>query len=99
AVAVYGSVARGTADQNSDIDVLVITCDRETATTVESEMGTLRLRTETGTRIALAETYSVDEYRESVTSGSDFLGSIRDELHVIYDPERVFRNPEVTSDE
>lgn len=91
-IAVYGSVARGTADADSDIDVLVITEDDASAALVRRELSPVRLDAGDATRIAMAEVYPIDEYRESIVSGSEFLGSIRDELYVVYDPVGVFRN-------
>lgn len=88
AVGVYGSVARGTADEDSDIDFLVVTSDAATKRMVTTP---LILEREGRSKAALAEVYSVDEYRESTERDSDFLDSISDELHPIYDPDGLFR--------
>lgn len=94
AVAVYGSVARGQADEDSDIDFLVITDDEEAEQVVTDSFGSLRLKAEGSSKIGMTETYSAGEYRNSLAHGSDFLKKIQGELHVIYDPERYLRNPE-----
>jgi predicted nucleotidyltransferase/DNA-binding HxlR family transcriptional regulator len=100
AVAVYGSVARGQADDDSDIDFLVITDDEEAEEVVTDTLGSVRLKAEGSSKIGMTETYSAEEYRNSLAHSSDFLEKIQDELHVIYDPDRYLRNPkEVLKDE
>ena len=94
AVAVYGSVARGDADMDSDIDFLVITTDESVEETVTKHLGSVRLEAGAGFKIGLAEAYSLNDYRNSLAHGSDFLENIRDELHIIYDPEKVLQSPE-----
>lgn len=94
AVAVYGSVARGQADTDSDIDLLVITADHATAETVADHFGSTRIETENGSKIGMTETYSIKDYRNSRAHGSDFLENIRGELHIIYDPEAILQQPE-----
>lgn len=93
AVAVYGSVARGDADQDSDIDFLIITTDEDTAETVSTNIGSLRIEARGTAEIGLTEVYTVKEYRNSLAHGSEFLENIRDELHAIYDPEKILQNP------
>jgi len=94
AVAVYGSVARGNADQDSDIDFLVITKDEDTADTVSTNFGSLRIKANGTAKIGLTEVYSMKDYKNSLAHGSKFLENVRDELHAIYDPEKVLQNPE-----
>lgn len=95
ALAVYGSVARGQADKDSDIDFLVITEDEELKETVEEMMGSLIIRTEQGSKIGVAEVYSVEEYQETVYQGSKFLKNIQEELHVVYDPNGILQKSKV----
>jgi len=93
AVAVYGSVARGDADTDSDVDCLVITEDDSTADIVTTDMGTLRVDANGRSKIFLTETYSIEDYRKSRAHGSDFLNEIQNELQIIYDPERILQRP------
>jgi len=93
AVAVYGSVARGQADEDSDIDFLVITDNEEAEQIVTDSLGSVRLKAEGSSKIGMTETYSAEEYRNSLAHSSDFLEKIQEELHVIYDPDRYLRNP------
>lgn len=93
AVAVYGSVARGEADEDSDVDFLVVTDDEEAEKLVSRRFGSLRIEVNGSGKIGMTETYSVEDYRTSVARGSDFLERIEDELHVVYDPDGILRNP------
>jgi predicted nucleotidyltransferase/DNA-binding transcriptional ArsR family regulator len=94
AVAVYGSVARGQADKDSDIDFLMITKDKRTRESAAEHLGSLRIETPQGSKIGMTEVYSFGEYRNSLAHQSDFLRNIQDELHVIYDPDRILQTPE-----
>lgn len=94
AVAVYGSVARGEADEDSDIDFLVITEDKETEEIVSQNFGSTRIEAGGSSKIGMTEAYSMKDYRNSLAHGSNFLENIRDELHIIYDPDKVLQNPE-----
>lgn len=87
ALAVYGSVARGHADDQSDIDVLLVVADHVDAPELRREVGAVKVDIPDGSRMAMAELYTTDAYRTAVAGESDFLDAIRDELHVLYDPE------------
>jgi hypothetical protein len=84
---------RGDADADSDVDCLVITEYDPAADDVTDDMGTLRVDADGNSKIFLTEAYSLEDYRKSIAHGSDFLAGIGDELHVIYDPERILRPP------
>jgi predicted nucleotidyltransferase len=89
AVAVYGSVARGTAEEDSDIDLLLIAEDEETEDRLTAEYGSLRLTAGDRAKLCMAQVYTRQDYRDSLAHGSDFLHKIQDELHIIYDPRRI----------
>lgn len=88
AVAVYGSVARGDADRDSDIDILVIATDAEVQELIRDQFGSTMVRARDSSKICMTEVYSISEYRDSVAHGSDFLATVLDDLQVIYDPEQ-----------
>jgi len=95
AAAVYGSVARGEAGPDSDIDLLLIAADETAAERLEDEYGSLRLTADGRSKLCMAEVYNRGEYRNSVAHGSEFLENVQEELHMIHDPDRLLDRPEV----
>lgn len=96
AMGVYGSVARGTAEEGSDVDLLVVAEDEGAESILTERLGSRIVETEAGRKLVAAQVYTEQDYRDSSVQGSDFLGSIQNELHAIYDPKRLFTNPEKT---
>lgn len=96
AVGVYGSVARGAADPDSDIDVLLVAADETVAESLRERVGVLRLEATGDSRILLAEIYPVDEYEASLDHDSHFLEAALADLHPLYDPDRIFVEPDST---
>lgn len=92
AVALYGSVARGDADEESDVDVLLVAEDEGAEATLREAFGTRRIDVGGESKIAIAEVYTKGEYRESLAQGSQFLDGIREDLHVLYDPTDFLRD-------
>lgn len=97
AVGVFGSVARGDADEDSDIDLLVVTPDERSKALVTDAMGSTVLEMDGHRKLGMTEVYTDAEFRESLAHGSDFLYSILDELHPLYDPQRVLQAPAVNA--
>ena len=93
AAAVYGSVARGEADADSDIDVLLLAENAATEERFVEEYGSHRLTVNDQTKLCMAEVYTLSEYRNSVVHGSEFLANVREEAHLIYDPGRLVDQP------
>lgn len=89
AVAVYGSVARGDATDESDIDILVITSADDVAEIVTRNFGTNQIRNSDGNKIAMTEVYTKQEYKNSLAQGSQFLENVLTEAHAIYDPQTL----------
>lgn len=88
AFGVYGSVARGDADADSDVDVLAVL---ENGATDEAVSDAKLIQTERGSKLCMTETFDRQEYRESLTRGSDFLHSVLEEIRPIYDPDRLLQ--------
>jgi DNA-binding transcriptional ArsR family regulator len=105
AVVVYGSVARGEADPNSDVDLLIVTDpDRadgamqgraadDTTTASDARASTFVQRgglvAPDADALVSEERFTVSEFQGAVESGSQFLGSVLDEGIVLYDPTGV----------
>lgn len=87
-VAVYGSVSRGMADDDSDIDLLIIVKD-EAEEKIRDDYESRVIETAEGSKLAMAEVFSKSDYEKSKERGSDFLERIEEDLHVLYDPEGI----------
>lgn len=99
AIGVYGSVARGQANADSDIDLLAVTPGEGGKSRVEENLGSAVLDFRDGRRLVMTEVYTEDEYRSSWAHESDFLRSISGELHPLYDPKRILIEPAVVLSE
>lgn len=87
AAGVYGSVARGEADQDSDIDLLIITENDKRE--VEEKYGSRVIEGEGDSKLIMSQVYTLKEYRNSLAHQSDFLTRVKDELVPVFDPEGI----------
>lgn len=100
AIVLYGSVARGDATEESDIDLLIVyDPGPDTAEgTQRREVDQSRAGSWWGgplasgdERVISEEWFTVSEFRDGLDTGSQFLHSALDEGIVLYDPEEVIR--------
>ena len=95
-IVLYGSVARGDAQPDSDIDVLVV-YERIEDTDSALDRPVLYGDNWLGfgdERVVDEKPFSTSEFREALDAGSQFLRTVLDEGIVIYDPEEVIRDAE-----
>lgn len=99
AVAVYGSVARGEARPDSDIDVLVVCDDDVNPEDIYAKSFSTGSVLEGfgDKRVISQEWFTREEFAEGLKAGSEFLENALSEAIVIYDPENVIQNARKTS--
>lgn len=83
AIMVYGSVSRGDAREDSDIDVLFISGEES----LEDEYGAKMV----GEKMFMAKRFSEEEFEENLAGGSGFAHNVINEGRVIYDPEDILK--------
>lgn len=93
AAGVYGSVARGDAEEDSDIDILIVAHDEDAKARLAAAMGSVVLHLDGRSRLGMTEVYTEDEFRDSRAHGSDFLAAVMDEIHPLFDPTRILKTP------
>ncbi len=92
AIVVYGSVARGEAMADSDIDILIV---RDSSAEEEIHNETVNWgasRIKSSSRIFSETFYPVDDFYAALNAGSQFLRNVLDEGIILYDPEGVIRD-------
>lgn len=83
AVAVYGSVARGEAGKESDIDVLIMT---DSGAELEKRLASVIVkRPGGGSKLVLCEFYDAEDLKKSLDKGSRFLKEVLADMVIIYD--------------
>lgn len=83
---VYGSVARGDARKDSDIDILIISSDKVLEDKYEAKV--------VGEKMFMAKVFSREEFEESLEEDSSFALSTIKEGITIYDPDGFLREME-----
>lgn len=92
AVAVYGSVARGDADENSDIDVFHVVEDGGEVLDAAKRSLLVETQLQFAPRRLLSPAWFTEhELEEGRAAGSQFLRNVFDEAIPLYDPDGVFR--------
>lgn len=90
-MAVYGSVAKGDAREDSDIDILVLA--RSNVKELERKYGAKVVEKPGGeAKMFMTQVFKPAEFRKSLRSGSDFARRVMDGLIVIYDPSRFLED-------
>lgn len=85
---VFGSVARGEARKNSDIDVLILTRNPEPA--MEKKLGAFLTGTKENNKIVTSQIFTQQEFWAKLQSGDKLVKEIVKEGIVIFDQENYF---------
>jgi DNA-binding transcriptional ArsR family regulator len=93
-IAVYGSVAKGDAREDSDVDILIIA--RSDVRELERRYGA-RVIEKPGSeaKMFMTQVFEPAEFRKSLKSGSDFARRVMEAMVIIYDPNRFLGDLEV----
>lgn len=84
AIAIYGSVAKGNAKEDSDIDILIIS-DKDK---IDEEYSAKMFKN----KMVMGKTFSEKDFLNSKNKGSLFIKEIQKTMHVIYDPKNILKN-------
>lgn len=95
AVALYGSVAEGTANEDANLDVLVLTEREEHVEGLKRALGSVRVAIPDGTKRAVCEVVTTAEFLEARSATTGFLGVVHQSLHRLYDPEGILQEEAV----
>ncbi len=81
AIAIYGSVAKGNAREDSDIDLLIIT--EQNQDELEDKYGAKVI----GGKMFMAKTFSENNFKENLEKESKFSQNTLKESKILYDPQ------------
>lgn len=88
AVMVYGSVAQGTAKEDSDIDVLLLV--KNDVKKYEKLFGAKVIGPKGRGEMVMAQVFETKDFENSLKKGSKFAKEALKNIKVIYDPNKLF---------
>lgn len=94
AIAVYGSVARGDAREDSDVDVLILA--REDIEEIKRQCEAMILKKpREKAKMVMAQVFKPEEFERALKSGSDFAKEIVESMMPLYDPKKLLKKLKV----
>lgn len=88
AIAVFGSVAKGNARENSDIDVILLV--KKDVNKFEKMFGTIAVGKKGKKIIIMAQVFETNDFKNSLKKGSKFAEEVIKNHKTIYDPNEIF---------
>ena len=88
-IAIFGSVARGEARKDSDVDTLIIT-----RTNIDYPLETLNaliVEINKERKVFMGKIYSARDFKDSLKKGSKFIREIIKDMIIIYDPNNFLK--------
>lgn len=95
AIAVHGSVARGDAREDSDIDLLILANEDVVKIRKSCEAVVIKKPREEP-RMVMAQVFEPDGFRRALRAGSKFAREVIKTMLPIYDPNRVLATLRMT---
>jgi len=95
AIAIYGSVARGDAREDSDIDMIILATDEVELIKKKCETMVIKKPGEEA-RMVMAQVFSPSEFRRALRSGSEFANEVIKSMLPIYDPNKILAKLEMS---
>lgn len=86
AMGIYGSVARGNAREDSDIDVLLLIKDRRKIKKYTGKIGVKDVGAAGSSELVVAQIFDYEGFAKSLKNGSKFASEVAKDLIIVYDP-------------
>ncbi len=86
AMGIYGSVARGNAKDDSDIDILLLITDKRKVKKYSEEVGVKDVGVAGSSELVVAQLFDTDSFTKSLKNGSKYASEVAKDLIIIYDP-------------
>lgn len=87
AIAVFGSVAKGNARENSDIDVLLLV--KKDVKKFEKMFGAIAVGKKGKKAMVMAQVFEINDFNNSLRKGSKFAKEVISNHKTIYDPNEI----------
>ncbi len=87
-IVVFGSVARGEARKDSDIDIVILTQHKEKH--MEKKLSAFMAGTKENNKIVTGQVFTIAEFESKLNYGDKLVREILKEGKVIYDPQDIF---------